>query len=310
MGEWSKKIGEHGEARLEKFFQIVGWDSMQKGISTKCNNSEHLNEQSKPKETHGIDFLFTYINPLVSGELTNVVISCKYSTHKYPKSPTSVFKGYIQDLTDTMDCFDVSDIKNNILGGFEYSSIKDIGVLAWLSNAKVDNNDLIRAVAGARIKESAPLKTVFIIDNKRVEFILSVIQCIKVRYANYRHYFYYPNTGRNPNPLNRKNSGSILPVEYLNSSIIPIKLVNKDNSKDICWFLATIDEIEESDIIRLIGLSKDITTELAGTTIIAFPDYQDLLHSNLVNSAKQKFQDPDFTKTVNIISYQDLLTSL
>ena len=66
--------------------------------------------------------------------------------------------------------------------------------------------------------------------------------------GKFNHFFYYPNTGQNINPLHRENVGKILPVEYLNSTIIPIRLVNKDNPKEICLLLATVDNFEEEDL--------------------------------------------------------------
>lgn len=67
--------------------------------------------------------------------------------------------------------------------------------------------------------------------------------------------------------------------------------------------LATLDNFEEEDLLRLIGLAKDITTELVGQIIIAFPDYDDLVHSQIVALTKQKFQANEFTKSVSVINF-------
>jgi len=105
-------------------------------------------------------------------------------------------------------------------------------------------------------------------------------------------------TGRNLNPQNRSNAGKILPIEYLNSSVIPIKLEKKSNNKEISLFM------------RLMGLAKDISTNLVGEVIIAFPDYDQLKHSNVVNELKQGFQDADFTKTVSVVNYTNPINAL
>ncbi len=76
MGEWSKKIGEYGENVVKTFFSVIGWNDLATGVTLSCiSNGKHLNEKGNPKETHGIDFLFSYINPLVSGQLNNVLIN-------------------------------------------------------------------------------------------------------------------------------------------------------------------------------------------------------------------------------------------
>ena len=102
----------------------------------------------------------------------------------------------------------------------------------------------------------------------------------------------------------------MLPVEYLNSSIIPIKLEKKDNNKEISLLLATIDNFEADDFMRLMGLAKDISTNLVGEVIIAFPNYDQLKHNNVVNELKQRFQDAEFTKTVSVINYIHPINSL
>ncbi len=309
MGEWSKKIGEYGEDVVEKFFSVIGWNDLSKGVVLPCIQPEkHKNEQGNQRQTHGIDFLYSYMSPLVSNQLNNVITSVKYKTIKYPNSPTNLFKEFMDDLVTTLECFDISEEKNLSIDGFSYSSINDIGVLFWLNNQEDSNDDLISIIASARIDFIAN-KTIFIMDNKRVGFILEVMRYIKTQAHKYNYAFYYPNTGQNINPLNRINTGKMLPVEFLNSTIIPIKLENKDNPKETSLFLATLDAFDEEDLIRLMGLAKDISTDLAGEVIIAFLDYQELKHSNLVSRAKQKFQAMDFTKTVKVINFTNPLNA-
>jgi len=308
MGEWSKKVGEYGEKVVEQFFSVIGWSDLRNGESIPCiNSNKHLNENGNPKETHGIDFLYSYINPLVSGQLTNVIISSKFKTAKYPNSPTKLFKDFMDDLVTTLECFDGSQFKNDIVTGFSCSSINDVSVLFWLNNQQDSDDDLISIVSSVRIIDTQMNNAIYIMDNKRVAFILEVMKYIKTKTDKFNYSFYYPNTGQHINPQGRKNAGAILPVEYLNSSIIPIKLENKNNPKEICLFLATLDNFEEDDLMRLIGLTKDITTDLVGDVIIAFPDYQELNHKGIVAMAKQKFQVPEFTKTVSVVNFNNPL---
>ena len=308
MGEWSKKIGEYGEKVVEIFCSEIGWNDLSNGIQFLCINSDiHLNNKGNPRETHGIDFLYSYKSQLVSNQLNNAVISVKFKTEKYPNSPTNLFKGFIEDLITTMECFEGSEIKDSIVSGFNCSSINDVGILFWLNNQGDSNDDLISIVSSARISDSIYNKAIYLMDNKRVAFILQVMSYVKINSNKYDYFFYYPNTGQNINPLDRENLGKVLPVEYLNSSIIPIKLENRNNNKETCLFLATLDDFEEGDLIRLIGLSKDISTNLVGEVIIAFPDYKELEHKQTVSVAKQKFQSSEFTKNVRIVNYNNLL---
>lgn len=307
MGEWSKKIGEYGESVVERFLSVIGWSDLANGIQIDCSqqNGKHLNSEEKPARTHGIDFLYSYMNPLVDGQLNNIVISSKYSNVKYPNSPQTTFKKYMLDLINTIECFDCSSQKDSIIPNFHPTTINDVGVLFWLNNSEDGYDDLINAVSTVRI-DSFKNNTIYIMDNKRVGFILEVMSYIKSK-TEYNYFFYYPATGQNLNPQNRNNTGSILPVEYLNSSIIPIKLVKKCNEKEITFLLASIDNFEAADLKRLMGLAKDISSNWVGDVIIAFPDYNELLHKNIVAESKQGFQDNEFTKTVTVENYKNLL---
>jgi hypothetical protein len=304
MGEWSKKIGEYGENVVKTFFSVIGWNNLATGVTLPClNANKHLNNKGNPKETHGIDFLYSYMNPLVSGQLNNVLISSKYKTEKYPNSPTKLFKDFMEDLITTVECYNFSEIRSNTSSAYQFSTANDVGVLFWLNNNAESNDDLISIVATSRVLDTQCNNSIFIMDNKRVVFILEVMKFVKTKSEKFDYFFYYPNTGQNINPVNRENTGKSLPVEYLNSTILPIRLVNKYNPKELCLLLATLDNFEEADLLRLIGLAKDITTDWVGQIIIAFPDYDEPNHSQIVALTKQKFQANEFTKSVSVINF-------
>lgn len=309
MGEWSKKIGEYGENVVEKFLSVIGWIDPAKGIEIKCSikDESHKNDEGSSVHTHGIDFLFSYMNPLVDGQLNNIVISSKFKTEKYPNSPTKLFKGFLVDLANTMECFDNSDQKDSILSLHnQFSSINDVGVLFWLNNQTDSNDDLISIVANAKI-DIVSSRTIYIMDNKHVAFILDLINFVKSQNNKYRYSFFYPSTGQNINPNNRSDNGEILPVEFLNSSIIPIRLENITNPKEVTFFLGSIDGFEQDTFMRLMGLAKDMSKHLTGNVVIAFPDYNDLAHKNIVSNAKQGFEDIEFTKTVSVVNFHNSL---
>lgn len=68
MGEWSKKIGEYGENLVERFLSVIGWNDPVKGITIPCymQNGEHKNDKEESVKTHGIDFMYSYMNPLLT----------------------------------------------------------------------------------------------------------------------------------------------------------------------------------------------------------------------------------------------------
>ena len=58
------------------------------------------------------------------------------------------------------------------------------------------------------------------------------------------------------------------------------------------------------------GLAKDLSTNLAGQVIIAFPDYNQLEHEDSIKTAKLGFQDADYTKTIKVVNYLDSIGTL
>lgn len=309
MGEWSKKIGEYGEDVVEKFLSIIGWDNPAKGVQIEClkQNGEHLNEEGNIVHTHGIDFLYSYMNPLVDGQLNNIVVSSKFKTKKYPNSPTKEFKWFISDLINQVECYSISPLKYESLADYRCNSVNDIGVLFWLNNQADSDDDLISKVASARLDVILD-KTIYIVDNKRAAFILEVLRYLKSR-NEYNYSFYYPSTGRNINPTSRNNTGTILPVEFLNSSVLPVKMINVNNSNETCFMLATIDNFDKDTFMRLMGLAKDISTNLSGHIVIGFPDYDSLNHELIASQAKHGFNDVDFTRSISVINYTNPLNA-
>lgn len=58
------------------------------------------------------------------------------------------------------------------------------------------------------------------------------------------------------------------------------------------------------------GLAKDLSTNLAGQVIIGFPDYNKLLHEDIVKTSKLGFQDANYTKTVKAINFLNSIDAL
>jgi hypothetical protein len=308
MGELSKRIGEYGENIVEQFLAAIGWKNLQKGFDIPCLLNDKHSMTDMPRQTHGIDFLYTYKSPLISNVLNNVVISSKFKTKKYPNNPNVKFKKYFDDLAIAIECFSISEKRNEITSGFDnYLKINDIGLLFWLNNSNEEGNynDLIEKVSNAQIKDDYNIHCIFVVDNKRIMFILDVIKFLKSEFQNFDFSFYYPNTGQNISPIERENTGSYLPVEYINSSILPIKLQNKDNAKEVYFALFSIDCFEKGDFRRIMGVAKDISTNLTSKVFICFPDYDEIAHSNEARQAKQQFIDTNFSSTVFVKNYRN-----
>lgn len=309
MGEWSKTVGEFGEKTVENFLRLIGWTNLPSNIEIKCTNSRGHSSNGE-RSTHGLDFYFSYKSPLIDGVLKNVHISVKFTANKYPASPTSKFRSYYDDLINTIECFLLSEEKRNLSMQFNgVESVENIGVLFWLSNDSNTDDDMISRVIGAQTTTSQYVTNVTLVDNKRVDFIYRAIKFAKQLYSNSKIDFHYPSTGKNINPTTKRDCGKILPVEYINTSILPMRIEEVDKG-NIYLVLCSIDQFEIGDLKRLIGLSHELCGSWANGIILAFPDYSELHNKNDVRAAMNSFEHETITDKVKVMCYNDSFKSI
>jgi hypothetical protein len=309
MGEWSKKIGDAGETIVEDFFDIIGWSDAQHGLDIKCTKPNDHSSGKNPRKTHGIDFLFSYPTPLIDNSLDNLIISSKFSSEKYPANPVSKFKDHFKDLATAVECFKRSperqDLNSNFLG---IEKVNDIGVLFWLSNHEESDDDVISKVSRSQIDNQLVFESIYLVDNFRISFLYDTMSFVKKEFQDSEVEYFYPDTGKNINPLSLRNSGKILPVQYINTSILPLRIENDQSG--ITLVLSVIDNFDKDYLKRLMGLAQRITSNFAANTLILFPNYNSLKHDNIVKSTKISFENKKFTESVKIASYRDSFRSL
>lgn len=309
MGEWSKKVGDAGEDVVGEFFELIGWSNSQGNLTLPCIKGARHGAAGKPKQTHGIDRFFSYISPLEDGVLNHLVASVKYTNSSYPTTPNSKFKGHFLDLTKTLECFKNSQIRQTSSSNFSgIESARNIGVLFWLSHEMEPEVDILNSVANCKGLDAFSYDAVYIVDNKRVSFIYDSISFLKKEYADFEVEFFYPSTGKNINPLSKCTSGSFLPVEYINSSVLLFK-VTADNDLKIL-VISSIDKFNNSDLRRLMGLAQEIGQNFTAAILILFPDYNKLHHENDVSDAKSGFKNKSFTGSISVSSFRADFRSL
>lgn len=303
MGEWSRRIGEVGEEIVGEFLELIGWGDAQRNLSLECTKGRRHSQTGRDRRTHGIDYFFSYESQLSNRTLDHLVISVKYTLEPYPTSPGTTFKRHFFDLAQTMECFKRSDIRQS--SGMQFSGVdkaRDIGVLFWLSNSTSEQVDVLQNISSVRGVDEFNYESIYVVDNKRVSFIYDTIKYLSLKEPNSQIEFFYPNTGRNFNPINKDPSGRVLPVEFVNSSVLLLKLRNRDD--DTTFVVSVIDGFHRDSLKRLIGLSLEITSDFAKDTLILFPDFNQIQHDNQVREAKSSFRNKVFTDKVRVASYQ------
>lgn len=302
MGEWSKKIGEVGERIVSDLLEEIGWGDAQKNISINCVHGQRHGTEKSAKTTHGIDGFFSYPSYLTDRTLDHLVISVKYSSNPYPDSPSTKFKEHFFDLAKTMECFRKSSLRNE--AGKQFSGIetaRNIGVLFWLTNDRT-NKDIISKVSRCRKLEEYTYETIFLVDDYKAAFLYDSIRFLRQNDPSQNVEFLHPSTGKNINPTSRAAASKVLPVEYVNSPVLPFRLTSLDNKKTLV--LSNVDDFAVDNLKRLLGLAQTLSQEFATNTLILYPDYDPLLHDNLVQKAKAGFANKTYTESVTVDCYR------
>jgi hypothetical protein len=296
MGEFQKRIGEIGEEIVIEFLDLIGWHNPARNFDIPS-----IDPEKHEKKTHGIDAYFHYKSPLISKTLENVLISVKYSKDKYPNSPVGKFKSHYIDLGKAIESFKKSDLRSSSINNrTDLEGVFDRGILFWLNNVDDDSTDLINKLSRLEVPKDFNHDGIFLVDNNKVEFIFSSIEFTKREFFNKKIEFTYFNTGLNGDNDTPKN-GEVMPVQYLASNILPMR-VQVENDKN-ALILCSREKFEEQELIKLIGLAKNITANYQSRTIIAFPDYDKVYHEQIVHNAIRTFEEYSFTNTIRVMNF-------
>jgi len=295
MGEYSKRIGQIGENVVEDFLKMIGWTNLQKNFDIKSINPEkHL------KGSHGIDAFFHYRSPMVSGLIENVIISSKYSTKSYSTNPIKDFKDYYFDLATAIESFKLSEMRQKTMVNHEgYDNYVDRGVLFWLNNSEESYDDLISKLAHIDLPKDLSNEGIFLVDNKRIVFIYDSIRFALSTFRDSDVDFIYFSTGLNNDETNFRN-GKIMPIQYINASILPIRI---QKQAETIVLISSINEFDEGELLKIMGLAKNIGCNVQGSTILCFPDYSESKHEPIVSNLKQAFNDSSFTNRLTVSNY-------
>lgn len=288
-GEISKSIGERGEEVAKKIFtDILGYDQIQVGKNLDCfKGKDHkIGRAKKDRKSHGIDGLIGNVSELSNQSLDIGYISVK-KTEKVGYTKTD-FAKHIRDLAYGLECFKrskvLSDYKKN------FSNIKDvqiIGILIYFS----DLDDLDKSVSEYTLEYNIPsdldFGNIVIIDNKRISFWIDSILQDKIKFGSDNVNFVYHNSGLNPSIQNYY--GSKIPLYYLYSDIIPLRIKN-DNGEIILKFY--YEGEYNADILRgIIDLAIDYDKlDSVSEVIFAFKDYIKSKHSANVQEIFMQYQ--------------------
>lgn len=312
MGEKSKKIGEIGEDIVSNFLDLIGWKNILKNQNISCAKpTKHANPNAKngKRETHGIDCLQVYKSNLESDTVESILISVKHTNEPYPRNPNTIFKTHLKDIAQTTECYRKSELKSTQIKNFPGNKkSKDISVIFWLSSSENTYDDVKKEVSKIKIEDDLQFEVIYLIDNRQVDFIYTVINYIKSNHLTKTHLFYYPETSLNYTDKKIQRFGTILPVEFLTSPILPILLKGSNDEIDT-FCIASLDNFDEDGLTRLIQMARECTNEISCKYLLLFPNYISTQHIDAVMTAKRKF-DNSLSDNIFIENFQPDFRSL
>ncbi|MCZ8533371.1 hypothetical protein [Psychrobacillus psychrodurans] len=303
-GEKAKSSGEYGEKIVGNLLKIIGWDGLDDGVTVPCIHNEAHSKDGKNSEKHGIDYVYQYKSALRDSTRQDILISVK-CRDGYPKKEKTIrdrFKEFYEELIFGAECYPSSDPYQRKVPNTKKRSHS--GVIFWIDRNRDDGRQyesLVEHLVNVRLQDNNALESVALIDNNRAQFLFESITYVNNTYGEENVEFFYIDTGLNNMNLVKKYSGKSLPVEYINSDVIPLH-IEYGNTKIL--FLIVRDLFDKDTLKRLIGLAQDITRTWSNEIIIAFPDYNEFEHKQFCNDAILEFDDKKFTKLISVTTYK------
>lgn len=315
MGERSKTIGEKGEQIVGNFLKMIGWNNPQPNRTLTCVHPiEHKSKQAKNnRTTHGIDFFYANKSNLKINTLDNIVISVKFSAAEYPKSPSTDFKTHLTDLSQTLECFVRSELRQDSITDFnDQRSIKkadDLGVLFWINNNKTSVQNIAKEVATIEIPKDLKFSSVYLVDNYRMAFIHQTLTKLNSKYSDYDINFHYNQSDANFSDPDIKKYGKSMPVEYLTADIIPFRLIDRVHNKDL-FCISLNDNFSEQNLNYILSYASDVSLDFTTNFVILYPDYNELEHATIYEKSVGKFNRREHKISVRIHSFNTEFWSL
>ncbi|WMB74823.1 hypothetical protein RA178_09585 [Shewanella oncorhynchi] len=294
MGELSKKIGEHGEKVVLEFIKIIGWTEPADGETLQCNKpNKHARKENSPRTTHGIDLFFPHKSQLEDFTISNAIISVKYTSKPYPSPPNSMFKEHISDLSQTIECFARSELRDQSNREYEGLGIRksnDTGILFWFSGSRDTEQDIVGKISSVILDKELDFSSIQIVDNARAAFIYNSITTVKRIYEDCELNFHYAFNSSNYTDQSIEKYGKMLPIEYLTSPILPMRLVGKSsNQQKFC--ISTIENFSEDAMKRLLNFASDISQDFSKEFVFIFTQYDELSDIQLVKKCIRSLGD-------------------
>ncbi|MDB5228845.1 MAG: hypothetical protein JWN78_3038 [Bacteroidota bacterium] len=278
----------------KKILELIGWNQF--GENQKV---EIFNEHTSETDVHQVEFVGNFESKLKEDTGDFIMISSIHDL-KYPDSSKAEIVKYIEDTEVVLNDFK----QNNSVPLKAYQKTEYFSLLFWLTTdpSEVSKNFIHHAKDNYRrnlLKEDV---NYFLIDNSKANFLISSIATAK----NYRDdvpvKFLYPITEVNQSPRRIGERGLKLPVQYINSSVIPI---TKEDKSKISFLLFCSDPFSTESLKKLIWLTIRLTSGFGNEYLLYFHDYDEAQHKNDAKEVIRSFNEELLDEKIQILRYID-----
>lgn len=282
----------------KKILELIGWKHFDEN-----HKVEIFNERTNENDVHEIDFEGEFESKLKEKSGDFIMVSSIHNL-QYPDTSKSEIEKY---LDDTEILF--KELKqNNRIPLKTYDNTEYYSLLFWLTTEtnELSKNFIHYAKDNYRRKWMNEEINYFLIDNNKANFLISSIATAK----NYRDdvavKFLYPITEANQSPDKIGQRGLKLPVQYINSSVIPI---SKEDKSKISFLLFCSDPFSAEALKKLIWLTIRLTSGFGNEYLLYFSDYDEAIHSNEASQIIRSFNEELLDDKIIIKQYIQADTS-
>lgn len=301
-GEKSKEIGDYGEKIVGKLLNLIGWEAYLHPVEIPCHNASfHKTKQGAPKKDHGLDFLFRYKCPLVVDVQKTVSISAKYPNN-YSTGKNNLGK-YISELGNTIHCLMFDKDIGQFSISTEISRIEHVGLLFYITHDDDKNMNFLDTITQIRHTDKIEYKPIYVIDNKIATFLFSSVKDAQQYFSNKKIRFAYSNTEQNIGDIDGRLNGTILPIEFLTSGLLPVQV---DNNEGKHLVLYSLEAFSEDSFESLFYFACKFTSGWAQSVTLKFYDYNERTHKNIISKVLSMKQEEQLTNKTKVENFSNL----
>jgi hypothetical protein len=287
----------------KKLLELIGWNQFGENYRV-----EVFNERTSENDFHSINFVGDFESKLKENSGDFVMVSSLHDL-KYPGSSKTEITNYLSSTDIVFNDF----VERKRVPLKKFDTTDYYSLLIWLTtdNNEVSNDFIHNAKENYKRNLLNNDVNYFLVDNNKANFLISSIATAK----NYREdvavKFLYPITEANQSPNKIGQRGLKLPVQYINTSVIPIA---KEDKSKISFLLFCSDSFSPDALKKLIWLTIRLTSGFGNEYLLYFPDYEEAQHKNQASEIITSFNEELLDEKIKILRYSridiDALDSL